>query len=118
MNKYGYSYGLTEEEKAYQEHLNDCLDACSCGKTIWKLHDIAPSNARFTVQVLREVSNEVLDTVSFRKDDAGEKESGEAKLRALIRKIYHVHGRNYPYPRITSEFTYGFGIVYAVRVYV
>ena len=110
MNRY--------DEKTYPEYLEACLASCTCRKTIWKLYAMTPPNGRFTVQAVSESSDTILDSVSFRKDDENGKEAGEERLRALIAKIYSIHGKSYPYPRIACEFLYGFGIEYRIRVYV
>ena len=83
--------------------------------TLWKLYHLAPPIAWFSMQVLRESADTILDSLEFSKNNAEEKKPNEMRLRLLIRKIWRMSGG---YPRITCEFRYGFGCDFIVKVYI
>ena len=84
-------------------------------KTLWKLYHLAPPIAYFSIQVLEESADTILDSLMFSKNNEAEKRSGEMQLPTLIRKIGHI---SFGYPRITCELKYGFGCDCIVKVYI
>ena len=89
-----------------------------CRTTLWKLYQTAPPIACFSIQVVNESSNTILDSLEFSKNreaNPEETKCGEMRLRNLIGRVgRHSAG----FPRILCEFRYGFGCEYAVKVYV